>query len=245
MKFGTRSKDVPVYSGNDYIRNLKKGETTIRFLQECEDWVMYREHYSMENRSFPCTNDRATCPGCTDPNERVSRSSRKYAANVLVRPSDMHVVIKMPITVVNLFQNRSERNDGTITNRDYVIFKSGDGLDTEYDVENGDKYEADTSDVKLLDIETMLVDAFESANDVSVDDQSPKVKAEDDIPPSKPQSQSASKDAEEEVVITEADLRKMDLFELSRVVSEAELAMPTNVKTADELVNYILAELAS
>jgi hypothetical protein len=245
VKFGTKSKDVPVYSGSDYIRNLKKGETTLRFLQECEDWVMYREHYSLDGKSFPCTNDRATCPGCTDPNERVSRSSRKYAANVLIKPNDMHVVIKMPVTVVNKFEARSERNDGTITNRDYVIFKSGEGLDTEYDVENGDKYEVDKSPYKLFDVEEMLVDAFESANGVSVDDQSPKVQAEDDIPPSKPQSQSASEDAEEEVVITEEQLRKMDLFELAQVFKQANLELPKDIESADQLVDYILTELAS
>jgi hypothetical protein len=243
VKFGTKNKDVPVYSGSDYIRTLKKGETTLRFLQECDDWVQYREHWTLEGKSFPCTKDRDTCPGCTHPSEKVSRSSRKYAVNVLLKPQDTHMVVKLPVTVANRFEARSERNEGTITNRDYIIIKSGEGLDTEYDVETGDKYEYSFSG-KLYDIEEMLVEMYENATGESVDDQTPRAKAKEDIPPSKPQDQSVSADSEEEVVLTEQQLRQMDLFELQKVLQAADLTMP-QVSTQDELVNYILEELAS
>jgi len=244
MQFGKKNKDVPVFSGNSYIRNLKGGETTVRFLEECDEWVMYREHYSEEGKSFPCTNERNTCPGCTHPLEKVSRSSRRYGANVLIKPQDTHVVIRLPVTAVNRLEARSERNNGTILDRDYSIIRFGEGLDTDYDVENGDKYEQNLGAYELFDVEEMLATAFEEANGALGDNQSPKVEPEDDIPPSKPQVQNNKKGAEEEVVITEKDLRNMDLFELTKIVHESDLVMP-NVKTADELVDFILKELAS
>jgi len=242
MKFGTKNKDVPVYSGSDYIRTLKKGETTLRFLQECDDWVMYREHYSLEGRAFPCTQDRNTCPGCTHEKEKVSRSSRKYAVNVLLKPQGIHMVVKLPITVVNRFEARSERNGGTLTDRDYVIIKSGEGLDTEYDVETGDKYEENYKE-KLFDIEEMLADMYEYGTQQSTTDQTPSHDPED--PPSEPQVQSASADTEDEVVINEYQLRKMTMGELLDIAKSERLVVPGEIESKSDLADFIMDSLAS
>lgn len=240
MKFGTKNSEVPAFSGGDYIRALKKGETTLRFLQETTDWVMYREHYGINGRSFPClTDDRDNCPGCTSEFEKVSRSSRKYAANVLIKPQDTHVVIKMPVTLLNKFEARTERNNGTILNRDYLVIKSGDGLETEYDIENGDSYAIDLSQWKLFDVEAMLKQAF---NDNATGAESAVAEPQSDDPPSKPRATNAQ---ESEVVISEAQLRKMSLVELTEVALGAELSIPATISDADALVDFLLDKLAS
>lgn len=163
MKFGSKFGDATRVAstgggGGKWIKTLKEGETRMRFLQEVEDWVVYYEHYNPAGTAFPCTGDRDTCPGCTSTNERMKSASRKVAVNVVV--GQYQDVYKLPITLVNRLKIKSERNNNTITDRDYLIIRSGKDINTEYDVESGSALPIDLSAYELFNIEKMLEEQF-------------------------------------------------------------------------------------
>ena len=164
MRFGTKKSEAPEVSGDGlYLRNWKDGDTLVRFLEECDDWIEFREHYTADKKSYPCTNDRSTCPGCTADSDDERKSSRKYATNVLFVKGNYVAPVRIPITLAKKMFTRSERNNGTITNRDYIVIRSGQFLDTEYDVESDDSYKVNIKELlkDAVDIEDVLVAAFE------------------------------------------------------------------------------------
>jgi hypothetical protein len=252
MRFGTRAQDVE--ESKPFIRNLKKGETRVRFLQEINDWIQFREHFSTANRSFPCTKE-PDCPGCTSPNEAVSRWSRKYAVNVLLVGTGQVGVIKIPVTLKNRMDTRSERNGNTVLERDFTLIRSGDGLSTEYDVEQEEKYAVDMTQYELFDIEQMLADQFESTIGAAEEpkgkvlhfDQSneavrarldaTKEQLGLDIPPTKP-------DEEEEEIVTEEDLKAMNLVELLHVADEVGLIVPSEIsESKPDVLQFLMDNL--
>lgn len=164
MRFGTKKSEA-VESDSDgmYLRNFKDGDTKVRFLQETDDWIEFREHYTSDKKSYPCTKDRDTCPGCNSEDEDERKAGRKYAANVHVVKGNFTAPYRIPVSLAKKMFTRSERNNGTITNRDYIIIRSGKGLDTEYDVESDDSYKLDIKALLAdgLDIEEVLERAFE------------------------------------------------------------------------------------
>lgn len=161
MQFGTKLKDVtasPSGGSGKWIKTFREGETKVRFLQETDDWVVYWEHYNPAGTAFPCTGDKQSCPGCTSDNERMSKASRKTAVNVLV--GEYIDVYKLTTKLANRLVSRAERNDGTITDREYTIIRTGSGLDTEYDVEGGAAVSIDVAAYQLNDIPQMLATQF-------------------------------------------------------------------------------------
>jgi hypothetical protein len=240
MRFGTAKKDaVDDYSGDGlYLRTFKDGDTTVRFLEETDDWIQFREHYTRDRKSFPCTGDKWSCPGCTSDDEEVSRSSRKYACNVYVVKGGYVAPYRIPITLAKKMFTRSERNDGTVLNRDYTVMKTGKGMDTDYDVEQDDKY---TMDVKTLlkdgqDIEEILQASF---NEIwgSVDDPKPRANAEESKPedlPSEAERDSDDSDSvQENVVIDEDALYDMELPDLRDLAVKAGVDVKSNARKSD------------
>ena len=249
MKFGIEKKNESAVSTRpgDYIRNFKAGDTTIRFLNETDDFIGYREHYSPEGKSYPCLQDSPNCPGCNSENESERRASRKYAANVLMTESGYVNVFKMPVTLVNRLVTRSERNGGTIIDRDYIISRSGKGLETEYDVDPGDKFAVDVDSYSqhLKDINAMLQQAFEDVwGPIAQYDGSSKPKKEakvDDIPPSKPSVETSG--ATDVEVVDEATIRQMDLAQLIKFAVEADVDI-SKVQTREEILEVLFEELS-
>lgn len=190
LQFGTKKKDAPAPTGK-YLRKFKKGETIARFLVETDDFIDFREHRMPDGKWFPCTKDRETCPGCNHPDEKVQIAKRKYATNVYVPQFKNVTPYLLPVSVVDKLVIRAERNGGTIVNRDYAVIRSGDGLDTEYDVDQEDKYDLDLNSLRAQgeDIEEILAEAYiavwGSLDYVHGD--APKVERvvekDDDIPP--------------------------------------------------------------
>jgi hypothetical protein len=163
VKFGSKFGDATRVAstgggGGKWIKTLKEGETRMRFLQEVDEWVVYYEHYNPAGTAFPCTGDRDTCPGCTSTNERMKSASRKVAVNAVV--GQYQDVYKLPITLVNRLKIKSERNNNTITDRDYLITRIGKDKNTEYDVESGSALPIDLSAYEMLNIEKMLEEQF-------------------------------------------------------------------------------------
>ena len=162
LHFGTKAKDIKESTG-DYLRSLPGNkDTKLRFHEEVDDWFGYFEHY-LEKQAFPCTGDRNTCPGCTHPSDSVQKASRRYAANALWVDRNTVYPTKLPSTVKKRCETRSARNKGTITDRDYAIIKTGSGMDTEYDVEQEDRYQVDWSEYadQIVDVREILAQMFD------------------------------------------------------------------------------------
>jgi len=145
-------------SGKISIWGFRDGSTTIRFLEEIDDWTPYWEHYDQgKKKYFPCPG-RDVCPVCTDP-ENESRASKRYLVNALVKSSDNKNVkagyvnlYKIPGSLIEKVLRRSDKYE-TLLDRDYEIIRAGSGLNTEYDLETGDRGE--------VDIETYLEKGFD------------------------------------------------------------------------------------
>jgi len=161
MQFGTPAKDVVESSGN-YLRSFGAGDTKVRFYEDIPEWIAYWEHF-LGKKSFPCTGDRNSCPGCVHEDEKVRKASRRYAANVLLVDRGVVLPFKLPSTVKKRCEARAARNDGSITTRDYTVIKTGQNLDTEYDVEQEEKYEVDWDkyEESLSDLQDILRESFE------------------------------------------------------------------------------------
>lgn len=248
MQFGKRKADAPPRGTGNYLRRFPKGETKVRFIDEPDDWIEYWEHFTPDRKGFPCTEERDTCPGCTSSNEAVRKASRKYAANVhLVKTGQVlpHII---PVSLADRFSTRAERNDGTLLTRDYVVIRSGDGFDTEYDVDQEDKYEVDFKALRAkaeIDIQDCFREAFidvwgdlnktGSPSDIP-DEHTPG----DADPPTEPAGQSASAADQGDVVLGEKQIRAMDKAQLRSVCDTAGLSYDPE-DTASELVDKLLA----
>lgn len=265
MRFGTYRKDV-VESDGAYLRTFKKGDTRVRFLTEVEDWVQFREHYTLDNKSFPCTKDRSTCPGCTDDNEKVSRSSNRYAVNAILIKNGQVYAFKMGKTLVDRLAVRSERNGGTIVNRDYVIIRSGEGLDTDYDVEQEDKAPVNLKEYKdqLVNIEEVLEANFDEvfgapvskpakARKTDDDDDTPVARAskrgswkdeEEEVPPSNPAAAKAAAKQDEDEEFDEDAVRKMKRPELVGLYEKAGLDPDEDMSTR-ELAEFLISKFSN
>jgi hypothetical protein len=259
MQFGTRKADAPEQSGN-YLRNFQKGETLVRFTQEVDDWWLFYEHYNSAGRSFPCTEDRNTCPGCTSHDEKVSDRKRKYASQLLLVKKGVVLPYRLPVTLADRMTVRSERNGGTILNRDYVVLKSGTGFDTEYDVDQEDKYPVDLDELKkkvTIDIQVALQDSFKEnspegvskapradRSSIKSEEETGRVKTsspgEDDVPPTEPQGQS-DEAAGDDVDLTEAQVRRMDKASLHALCDKAGISYDEE-DTRSELADKLIAK---
>lgn len=243
MRFTSKRGDVSdADSGGMYLRSFKTGATTVRFLQEMKDWDRYREHYTLDGKMFPCIKDMGNCPGCNSENDKVSKSSRKYATNVYLPQVGVVLPFKIPISLAKRLETRAERNGGTLLNRDYVIFRKGSGLDTDYDVEGDEKYEVDI-DEKLkeaTDVNECLDASFREQwgdpEDFVSDGKPAASKPSEDVPPTETSAQSES--AGDEVISEDAlwEMPRNDLEVVARKVGVDPGGM-----TDRQLVRKILA----
>ena len=175
MKFGRKVSDPNTNTGGGggFIKYLRDGDTTLRFLEEPTEWTEYWEHFDKNSqRSYPCTNQRDTCPGCvlkTKDEEEAERDNRqprvwgaqkRYLVNAL--GSNGYVDLwKMPGSLMPSLQRYADRF-GTITDREYTLSKFEANGRTQYDAERGDKDFIDLSPYrnKMADHEAALQKAW-------------------------------------------------------------------------------------
>jgi hypothetical protein len=241
MQFGTKKSDVVDGQMNDgeflpYLRNFREGDNEVRFIEEVDDWTAFAEHYTPEAKSFPCTGDRNTCPGCTSDNEKMARASRKYATNVKLVQNDMVLPFRIPMSLAKKLFNRAERN-GSITNRDYIVMREGKGLDTEYDLEQGDKSEANLAELrgKSHDIESILKTSYEEVWGDINDKPKKKEVAQEPVQEEKPPF-----DASGDVEIDEATLRAMSRSDLIALAASNSITVDED-GSKGEILDTILA----
>lgn len=166
MKFGKKAGTItPTQNATgDWPKSLRSGETRVRILTEIPEWQEYWEHYDETVKYFPCTEDKKTCPGCTSTEERTRRASKRYLAPVLDPRTGRVYGLKIPLDLANRLSLRNDRNNGTITNRDYTLIRTGSGLETDYDVEQEEKVPIDlTVYADTVDLEQMLSSQFAAA----------------------------------------------------------------------------------
>lgn len=142
--------------GGQWIKYIpKNGSMTVRFIEEPENWINYVEHYDQVlRRSFPC-NGETGCPGC----QGDARKSSRYLANAVDVDSDRVIPLQMPKDLANRLVVRYERN-GTLIDRDFELSRSGDGLDTVYDLDAAAADRKKIDKYQPLDLMKVLTDAY-------------------------------------------------------------------------------------
>ena len=163
-KAGVISSTSTTSATGEWPKSLRDGETRVRFLLEIADWIEYWEHFDDSAKFFPCTGDKNTCPGCTSDSEKTRKASKRYLAPVLDPRTGKVYALKIPLDLANRLSLRNDRNNGTITSRDYTLIRSGKGLDTEYDVEQEERVAIDLSVYQdVIDLQDMLGSQFAAA----------------------------------------------------------------------------------
>jgi hypothetical protein len=232
MGFGTRAKDAPEqeFSG-DYLRTFRAGETTLQWLEEVDMWWDYWEHFNQtDQKAYPCdSDDRKECPGCNSEDAKEAKASHKYATTVKLISErggeDIYLPMRVPVSIRKKMETRSERNKGTILNRQYTVIKDGKGLDTEYDVESGDRCDPVSKDdlkENLFDIEEILTKMWKTAWEEE------KPKPDVDV------------DESQDDVFTVADLKKMTVKQLREL---AKKHLPEDFDPADHSKAELIEEL--
>lgn len=252
MRFGKSKQEAEEEPGRgssgDWIRHLKEGDTTLRILQEPDEWVYYWEHFSPAGFSFPCTMDD-TCPGCSSDNERMQKANRRIAFNALTSFNGAEYVNawKIGVMVADKLDNRFKRF-GTLTDRDYTISKyksSGDRWD--FDVEGSTPILVDLHKAQWKDIEAMLQQSWDDAwGDSAQAESNKKATAEAKESPRRATIAATPKQDddppfEEEKVYKEADLRRMNREDLLKIIADdMSMVPPSSLATSDAVVDWLM-----
>lgn len=275
MQFGVKAAVEPEYdpdaqpSSGSFIKYFKDQKTTLRFLDEIDDWTSVWMHFSpSKNREYPCTGNKAECPGCNAENEREAKGSKRYITNALNPESGFVDLYKIPMSLKTDFDRQADRF-GTIRDRDYSIFKDKVNGKTEYSMDREEKVDLDLSQHEeyIKDHQEALSEAFREVWGALPDEPDyvapdflgndgftrsgylPSIKKEETVlpkreipvdPPTKPAAQRHEEQQEE---MTEAQLRAMEFEELIEVFKRAEVPVPSFTDKND-LVDQLIAALS-
>lgn len=164
MAFGQKTgslknlkKSLAKGGGKGFIKYIpKNGSMNVRFIQEPEEWVNYLEHYDTTLRkSYPCSGEQA-CPGCRSD----ERKSSRYLANAVDLDNDNRVIpLQMPKDLANRLVVKYEKW-GTIIDRDIELSRSGEGLDTVYDLDASVPDRKRIDKYQPVDLLKVLEDAY-------------------------------------------------------------------------------------
>ena len=136
----------------------RNGVMNVRFITEPEEWHHYVEHFDqVARRSFPC-NGELSCPGC----KSDARKSSRYLANAVDLDDNKRVIpLQMPKDLANRLVVKYEKW-GTITDRDLELSRSGEGLDTVYDLDASAPSRMNLKPYEPHNLEKVLEDAYNS-----------------------------------------------------------------------------------
>lgn len=141
-----------------FIRYIpKNGALTVRFLTEPDEWLSFKEVFdTVRRKSYPVPEEGM--PGYPDPDQRVST---RYLVNALDTETDKVIPLQLPKDLVNQLVIRYER-DETMLDRDYELFRTGEGLDTTYGLTPEAAMARKVDKYTHLDLEQVLQDAYEA-----------------------------------------------------------------------------------
>ncbi|CAB4176715.1 Rho termination factor, N-terminal [uncultured Caudovirales phage] len=217
----------------------------VRFLTEEDAWGQFREFFDPITKT-----SRALKKG----EEIEGKATRRILATVLLRDEahgDKVVPLKLPMSLAKAISTRGEKY-GTLTDRDYVLFKQGEGLDTTYGFDAEAPSKVSLSKYDLPDLLAVLnAESGEVSASTDVDDdedldieapapakKSPKVVEviEDDLDDEVIDDDVVADDGATELSL--ADLKAMSVAELKSVAAELRVSVVPGMKKSD-LINEI------
>lgn len=237
-------------TGNAWIKNVPADGIRVRFLTEPEEWYAYKEHYDRSAHYFPCIGKSNGCPGCNAHSDEQQRKSRRWLANAVDVENDRVIPLKLPYTLVQRLIVRFERHGETIRDRDYSLYKVGQGLDTDYDVSEESKEDFPFSKYTLLDLEQVLIDRYEEAfgeedfEEESSDDALPVTKKRErnkgEVVTTNNETLPWDEDEDDdEDYLTEDDLKKMKAEELRALAVQIGAEVTPTMKKGDLITQII------
>lgn len=256
MKFGARRADAPARgsSSGKFIKYFQKGDKTLRFLEEMDDWTEFYDHYSQSlRRSYPCTGNRSTCPGCNSDDERERKASLRLLVNALDPETGYVDLWKVPISLEDPMERFVEKF-GTITDRHYTVTQYKDSKGVSYGIDREEKDSTPVEDYadKMTDHQDALLEAYNEAwGEDAADEESPvqepsprKPKGSKDTEEDEPPFSKRAEEPEDEDVIDEEDLYDMDAQQLKDLFKSSGLTVP---RTSDPEVlrERLLEELGT
>jgi hypothetical protein len=148
-----------------FIQRFKNPETRLRLCQEPNShpnqMKTIREHYSTRFReSFACPNHRdngVPCVGCADPDSKTRKRNRRFITNAINDRGEL-ILIKMGPDLHKKFVNKRQRL-GTVLNCDWIVVKTGTGLNTDYEPWPGEEYPVPMP-TELIDINAVIANQY-------------------------------------------------------------------------------------
>jgi hypothetical protein len=208
-----------------FIPDESKGTLKVRFLTEPEEWVGYREIYDpIKRKSWPVPPDD-TMPGTPEEDTRVSK---RFLANAVEIDSDRVIAVKLPATLVEQLIIRYDRFS-TILDRDYILGRSGQGVDTTYYCDPEPPTRMKTDKYNLLDLNGVLTTTYEGVWGVT-NNSAPATAAKGPRRPKTPIGITPAVDDDEESPVEDLD----ELAQLADDEDSAEAAA-TLTSLADDM----------
>ena len=219
MKFGQKAKNLKAMRSDLKKRKNRGGLTfigedglEIRFLLEPEEWTRYTEAYS------PSMRKAWPVPEGDEAQVEDARTSTRYAATAIDLKTDKVIVIKLPVTLVDQLSARAEKR-GTLTNIDIELYKSGEGLDTVYGYDPGEKTKRSIDKYELPDVNALLEAEYNALwggdDDEDDEDEKPARKRASRRETSFDDDEDEDEDSDdEEETYSEEELKEMPLGEL-------------------------------
>lgn len=136
--------------GLPIVRIKKDQPLLVRFLTEPTEWSVYDEYFDPEAKKSYVVH-----PGQFAPAE--VRVTSRYLANVLLVEDDKVMALMMPQTLAQRIYSRwSVSKKNTITDRDFELFRMGEGLKTTYMESPEAPHERHLDKYDLLDLEDII-----------------------------------------------------------------------------------------
>lgn len=185
MAFGDKvASDSRAAGGGEWIRYFRDEETQIRIIPAeavnrqgrtvygTAAWPQEYEHFDISiPTSFPCTEED-DCIGCTSDSKEVRDKKRRIYFHALDAEGAPRIY-RMGPQLYNRLKMKEQRalskdpkNLQPLSDRDYIILRTGQKLNTEYDAEPGEAYEVDFPE-ELPDIAEALQSAYDDAVEAS------------------------------------------------------------------------------
>lgn len=239
--------------GSRRITFINDEGINVQFLQEPEEWAKYTDAYAKSvGRFWPVPSDDA--PKVDDAN-----MSTRYLANAIDIDNDRVVVIKLPLTLVELLLKRADRK-GTLTDTVFYLYRSGEGRDNTtygFDVEGKGSKKVSKYLAEMKDLEEILAEEYESVwgdedtddedddedvEDVEEDEDEEDLDDDDDDEDEDDEEdeEDGEEEEDEEEYLDEDSLNAMSLAELRDLAKEYEI--PTRGMKKADLVEALLED---
>jgi hypothetical protein len=212
----------------------KEASLNVRFLTEPDGWCKYTEIWSeVSNAGYPMPEEGQ--PGYPDPEQR---KNVRYLANAVDVDANRGIVLQMPKSLVNQLVVRYDKYE-TITDRDYELFKTGSGLDTDYGLSPEPASKRKVDQYPIQDLEEVLQKTYDSVwgdSDAGEDEGPPARPAKAAVPSKSAPAKSAP--AKKVAGVKKAGAKKPETPEaLALLADDGDVAAATKLSQMAEAVD--------